>query len=246
MIKKRGSFRKKPIEDITRKNMVWMPYHLIQFNHTYSEKGSIQAHGETALNAMFCGSVRSEGELFALFRPNYSKHKTIRQSPQPEEIVGPTFSIDFEGVLGGFVKKLNEVRDELIGLRSELQRIRTRIRRYGRIVPLIEELRKERELSEKVGSLNAVRNVLVMCLNVNENTRSIEVVGHDVFYYPTLVVALKHKENGTERYVLVDLVESGLISKHLSCDRGLTELCNKNDKCKEALTKSLMSDASRA
>jgi len=249
IIKKKGFFRKKFLEDIVRKNMVWMPYYRIQFNYIRSEKGLIQTgRSETTLNAMFCGSVKSERELFILFRPNYLKHKRIDQPPQSEEIVGPTFSTDFDGLLGGFLKRLNEAKDELIELRSELQKIRARIRRspYSRILPIPGDLRKEKELSEKVAKLGAIRNVLSMCLNVNENIGSIEVVGHDIFYYPTLVVTLKHKENGTERYILVDPVGRGLVSKRLSWDRELTELCDKNSMCKEVIARSLTSHALRA
>jgi len=243
MVKKRGSIRKKPLEDITGKKMVWMPYHRIQFDYIGFKKGSIQRSGETALNAMFCGSTKSERELFILFRPNYLKHKKIRHSPQSEEIVGPTVSTDFDDVLGNLLKRLNEVEDELNEPRSELQKIRSRIARYGHIVPMMGDLKKEKELSKKVARLTAIRNVSSMCLNVNENIKSIEVVGHDVFYYPTLVVTLKHKENGTERYILVNLVESGLISKHLNCDRGFIELCDKNSACKEIIARSLASHA---
>jgi hypothetical protein len=172
MIEKRGFFRKKPLEDIIRENMVWMPYHRIQFNYSRSERGLIQRYGETgrgetALNAMFCGSVKSEREVFMLFRPNYLKYKVMRHSPQSEEVVGPTFYTDFDGVLGGFLKRLNEVKDELHELRSELHKSRVRIRRYSWIVPVMWDLKKERTLSEKVAKLSAIKNTLSMCLNVN-------------------------------------------------------------------------------
>lgn len=242
---KRGSFRKKPSEDIIRKNMIWMPYHKIQYDYTSSKKGSIQKSGETALNAMFCESVKNERELFTLFRPNYLAHKKIEHCPQSEEIIGQTVSTDFDRILGNILKKFNEVEDELNELRSELQKTRSRIRRYGHIMPMLGTLKKERELSEKVARLTALRDVSSMCLNVNEDIRSIEVVDHDVFYYPNLVVTVKHKENGTERYILVNLVESGLINKRVSCDRELTELCNKNSECREIIDRSLTSHVLR-
>ena len=245
MIEKRGFFRKKPLEDIIRENMVWMPYHRIQFNYSRSERGLIQRYGETgrgetALNAMFCGSVKSERELFMLFRPNYLKYKVMRHSPQSEEVVGPTFYTDFDGVLGGFLKRLNEVEDELHELRSELSKIRVRISRYSVILPVKNLSDKEKKLSEKVARLDATKNILSMCLNINEDVRSIKVLGHNVFYYPTLVVTLKHKENRVERYFIVNLVESGLIRKHLSYDKGLTELCNKNSTCREVIASAVM------
>lgn len=245
MMKKTGLFRKKPLEDIIRKSMVWMPYYRIQFNYRRSEKNLIQRYGETgrsetALNAMFCGCVKSEKELFMLFRPNYLKHKKIKHSPQAEEIVGSTAYTDFEEVLEGFLKRLNEVKDEINEFRSELNKIRARLGRYSKIWPMKDLSDKEKKLSEKVARFEALRNVLGMCLNINEDVRSIEVLGHDVFYYPTLVVTLKHKENGTERYFIVNLVESGLIRKHLSYDKGLMELCNKNSACREAIASAVM------
>jgi len=245
MMKKRGLFRKKPLEDIIRKSMVWMPYYRIQFNYRRSEKDLIQMCGETgrsetALNAMFCGCVKSEKELFTLFRPNYLKHKIIRQSPQSEEIVGSTVYTDFEEVLKSSLKRLNEVKDELNEFRSELSKIRARISRYSKIFPVKDLIDKEKKLSEKVARLDAVKNILSMCLNINEDARSIKVLGHNVFYYPTLVVTLKHKENGTERYFIVNLVEGGLIRKHLSYDKGLMELCNKNSACIKVIASAVM------
>jgi len=202
----------------------------------YGETG----RSETALNAMFCGCVKSEKELFTLFRPNYLKHKIIRHSPQSEEIVGSTAYTDFEEVLGGFLKRLNEVKDEINEFRPELNKIRARLSRYSKIWPMKDLSDKEKKLSEKVARLEALRNVLNMCLNINEDVRSIEVLGHDVFYYPTLVVTLKHKENRAERYFIMNLVESGLIRKHLRYDKGLTELCNKNSACREVIASANM------
>jgi hypothetical protein len=241
-IKKTGLFRKKPLEDIIRKSMTWMPYYRIRFNYGRSEKNLIQRYGETGqsetvLNAMFCGCVKSEKELFTLFRPNYLKHKKVNRSPQSEEIVGSTTHTDFERVLENLLKHLNEVKDELNEFRPELSKIRSRISRYSKIFPMKDLLDKEKKLSEKVAKLEALKNILNMCLNVNKDVRSIEVGGHDVFYYPTLVVTLKHKENRTERYFIVNLVESGAVRKHLSYDKGLTELCNKNSGCKEIIVR---------
>ncbi len=241
MVEKRGFLRKKPLDDITHENMVWMPYHRIQFNYTRSEGGLIQRYGETALNAMFCGCVKSEREFFMLFRPNYLKYEIVSHSSRSEEIVGPVFYADFDGVLGGFVKRLIEVEDELSEVRSELQKSRVRIRRYSWLIPATWDLKKERTLSEKVAKLAAAKNTLSMCLNMNENIGSIEVTDSNIFYYPTLVVTLESKETGTKRYLIVNLVESGLVGKSLSCDRGLTELCDKNSECREIIARSIRS-----
>ncbi|NIO38401.1 hypothetical protein GTO27_11985 [Candidatus Bathyarchaeota archaeon] len=104
------------------------------------------------------------------------------------------------------------------------------------LVPLLGQLKQnEEELSEKVVRLNAMKSILGMCLNVNDSLNLIKVSSHSVFYYPTLIVKLKHKENKAERYLVINLVRSGLIKKHLSCDNRLTELCNGNKVCKEML-----------
>jgi hypothetical protein len=248
VIEKRGFFRKKPLEDVIGEHMVWMPYHRIQFDYRRSERDLIQRYGETgrgetALNGMFCGCAKSERELFMLFRPNYLKYKVISHSPQSEEIVGPIFHTNFDGVLGDFAKRLNEVKNELHELRSELSKTRVRALRYSWILPAMWDLKKERTLSEKVAKLSATKNTLSMCLNVNDNIDSIKVTGYNVFYYSTLVVTLKNKENGTERYLVVNFADSVLTGKHLSCDRGLTELCDNNSECKEIIARSIASRA---
>jgi len=241
MIEKKGFFRKKPLEDIIRKTMLWMPYYRIQFNYSHSEKDPIQKHGETALNAMFCGCVKNEKELFILFKPNYLKYKKISYLPQPEEIVGSTTPTNFDKTFRDLLKRRNEAKDEANEFRSELNKIRTRIRRQSIILPIGKDLTdKEKKLSEKVAKLDAVRNLIGICLNINDDAKSIEVSAHNVFYYPTLVIALKHKENGAERYLIANLVESGLIRKNLNYDKGLTELCNKNNACRKLIASAII------
>lgn len=245
-IGKSSLFRKKTLENVICEKMVWMPYHQIQFDYKRSQRDSIQRYGETgrgqtALNAMFCGCAKSERELFMLFRPNYLKYKVIKHSPRPEEIVGPIFHMDFGRVLGGFVKTLNEVEDELAELRSELQKSRLRLRRYRIIMPAIWGLKDERKLSEKLAKLSAAKNTLSMCLNVNEAMKSIEITDNSIFHYPTLVATLKNKADEVERYLIMNLADSGLTGKHLSYDKGLTKLCDKNTGCKEIIAKSITS-----
>ena len=227
-------------------NMVWMPYHRIRFEYTRSEKGLIRRYGETgqgetALNAMFCECVESERELFVLFRPNYLKYKVMKYSPQLEEVVGPTFHTDFDELLGGFARRLNEIKAELIVLRSELKKSRMRVRRYSWIIPATSDLKKERELSEKVAKLDATKYTLNMCLNVNESINSIKVMDSDIFYYPILVVTLRNKENGTQRYVVVNLAENESAGEYSSFDRALTALGDKNSECKGIIARSIVS-----
>ncbi len=220
------------------KGMLWMPYYRIHFDYRQSGEGTrrynIAGRGETALNAMFCGSAKNEKEIVSLFRPNYLRHETIKHFPQSEEIVGSTVGLDFDGFLNGLLKRLHEVEDELYKLRSTLSKKRVRLRRYSMIVPLLRHQKQnEEKLSEKVAGLTATKSILSMCLNANEPPDSIKVTSHNVFYFPTLLVKLVHKEDRTERYLIINLVRSGPIGSHLSCDKGLTRLCNRNNMCKE-------------
>jgi len=245
-IGKSSLFRKKTLENVIGKNMVWMPYHKIQFDYKRSQRDSIQRYGETgqgetAFNAMFCGCVKSERELFVLFRPNYLKHEVTRHSPQSGEIVGPTSNADFDGVLGGLLKRLNEIRDELNEVRSELRKSRVQTSRFRMIMPVMWDLKKERTLSEKVARLSATKIALSMCLNVKEAINSIEITGNSIFHYPTLVATLKNKADEVETYLIINLADSGLTGKHLSYDTGLTKLCDKNTGCKEIIAKSITS-----
>jgi len=247
MTQKRGLLRKKPVENVIHKGMIWMPYFRVQYTYTRHGKGLIRTYGkagrgETALNAMLCGSVKGDRDFFMLFRPNYLKRKIVRYLPQSGEIVGPTVRTDFDEVLKRLLERLNKVKDELYELRSALSKSRVRMRRYSIFAPLMGHLKQnEEKLSEKAARLHATKIFLSFCLNVNDNLDSIKVAGHSIFYYPTFVVTFKHKENGSERYLIINLVKSGLISKHLSCDKGLTELCNRNNMCKEVIARALTS-----
>ncbi len=233
-----------------KKGMIWMPYYKVQFSYMRSGKVSIAparmhgktGRGKTALNAMFCGSVNSEDDIFMLFRPNYLKLKVTKRSPQSKETLGPIAHADFDEVFKGLLGRFNRVNDELHKLRSALSKSRLRLRRYSMIAPVLGGIKQnEGKLSEKVARLQATKSILSFCLNVNDSPNSIKVTGHSVFYYPTFVVGFKHKEDGSERYLIINLVKSGLISKHLSCDEGLAGLCNRNDMCKEILAKVLTS-----
>jgi len=245
--KKRGLFRKGFLKDITLEGMVWMPYHRIQYAYTRSREDLSRSYGETgrgetALNAMFCGCAGSESDLAMLFRPNYLKYEMIKYSPQSDEIVGPTFNVDLDGVLSRVLKRLNEVKEEFHELRSTLNKDYVRIRRYSIILPVRGKLKGTEELSEKIGKLNALRNIFSMCLNLREDAEAIEVLRNGIFYYPTLVAALRQKEHEeAERFLIIDLVKRGRISKALNLEVVLTKLCNKNGACREVLAQSVSS-----
>lgn len=238
--KKRGH-----LKGITLKRMVWMPYHRIQFAYSRSREDLIRSYGETgqgetALNAMLCGCARSESDLAMLFRPNYLEYEMVTYSPQSDEIVGPAFDVDFDAVLSRVLKRLNEVRKEFHELRSTLNKDYVRIRRYSIILPMRGKLKEAEELSGKIGKLNTLKNVLSMCLNLREDAEAIEVLSHSIFYYPTLVAALEQKahEEG-ERFLIIDLVKRGRISKALNLEVVLTKLCSKNGACRGVLAKSV-------
>ena len=110
------------------------------------------------------------------------------------------------------------------------------------ILPVRGELKGTGGLSEKIGKLNAVKSIFSMCLNFGEDAESIEVLSNSIFYYPTLVAALRQKEHEeAERFLIIDLVKRGLISKTLNLEDVLTRLCNKNGACREVLAKSITS-----
>ena len=228
------------------KGILWMPYYRIHYDYGQSGEGigryKFAGRGDTVLNAMLCGSAKSEKDIVSLFRPNYLKHKRIKHFPQPEEIVGPTVDVDFDEVLDGLLKHLNRVEDELHELRSALTKKRVRLRRYSMIVPLLQHQKQdEKKLSEKVAELTAVKSILRMCLNVNDKLDAIKVTSHNVFYFPTYLVKLVHKEDRTERYLIINLVKSSSTSRNLNCDMGLTELCNRNRMCKNIIARALTS-----
>ena len=242
---KRGPFGKELLEDIVLKGMVWMPYHRIQYAYTRSREDLARSYGktgrgETALNAMFCGVVKNESDVVMLFRPNNLQYRIRNHLPQSEEIVGSVFYADFDKILRELLKRLNHVKKELYELRSALSKSRLRTRRYSMVLPMMGHLKRdEEELSKRVARLNATKNLLSLCLNVDDDMDSIKIMSQSLFYYPNLVVELEHRENGTERYLFINLVERGLIGNHLSCDQGLMELCNSNSMCKEVIASAL-------
>ncbi len=245
MVKKKGLIRKRSLEDVVRRGMMWMPYYRVRYRYRRLRDEGVRrfgktGHGETALNAMFCAAAKDEDDLLMLFRPNHLKHETIEHLPQPEEIVGPTFRVDVGEVLNGLAKRLDRSNTELQEVASAMSKSRIRTRRRSMIFPLFgESKRKEGELSRKVAGLRATSNLVSICLNANEDIGSVTVTDHEVFYYPNLVVKLIHERDGREKYLIINLVKSGVVRKRLGCDRGLMRLCNSNSACKEVLATAL-------
>lgn len=236
MLKRKTLFGK-PLKYIAGKRTVWMPYYRIRMEYWRSKEGSKGKIGgkvpaETALNAMFCGCANSESELLMIFRPNYLRHEVVPVTPVGDEVVGPVFKVDLEGVISGLVKKQNEVQDELSKLRSTLTKKYVRKRRYQMLLPM-GNLREEKGLSAKIASLDALKNTINLCLNIDEDVEAIEVSGDDTFYYPTAVFLLKNRENENQRFLIVNLVKTGGILQRLNCDVLLTQLCNNNDECRK-------------
>jgi hypothetical protein len=241
MVKKKGFVRKRSLEDVVRRGMMWMPYYRVRYRYRRARDEGVRRFGktgraETALNAMFCAAVKDEDDLLMLFRPNHLRHETIERLPQPDEIVGPTFHVDFGEVLNGLANRLDRSNSKLQEMASALSKSRIRTRRRSMIFPLIgEPKRKEGELSRTVAELRAASNLVSICLNVKGDVGAVRVTDHEVFYYPNLVVKLIHKRDEREKYLIINLVKSGVVRKRLGCDRGLMRLCNSNSACKEVL-----------
>ena len=225
----------KPLEYVAAKATVWMPYYKIRMEYWRSREEPIgktdeKVPAETALNAMFCGCVNGESELLMIFRPNYLRHEAVTIVPSADEFVGPASRVDFEGILSGLVKKVNEVESELSRLRSTLSKNYARKRRFSMLLPM-GNLREEKDLSERIAKLDALRNTIRMCLNISEEAGAIEVLDYDTFYYPVSVFLLKHRENGNQRFLIVNLVKAEAMLPRPSYDISLTRLCNKNNEC---------------
>jgi hypothetical protein len=228
----------KPLEHVVSKCNLWMPYYRIKMEYLPSGKEPTGKLGEkvpaeTACNAMFYGCVNDESELLMIFRPNYLRHKAVSLTPVAGEVVGSASGaeVDLEGILSGLVKKGKEVDEKLSGLRSTLSKKYVRKRRFSMLLPM-GNLREEKELSEKIARLDALRNTINLCLNIHEEVEHIRVLDYDTFHYPTAVFSLEHQENGTLRFLIVNLVKTGEILARLNCDILLTKLCNSNDACK--------------
>jgi hypothetical protein len=232
------------IENIASKHLVWMPYYRVEFEYRRSEKEVAQQFGETArsetaINAMFCRCAQSHDDSLLLFRPNYLKHSTIAYSPKSGEVTGEPSEIDLDAFLSGFLKRLNEVENELHELKTKSNKRYARIRTYSRILPMIGELKNAEKLSGKTASLVALKNISRLCLNLSEGAGSIRVISSSTFHYPTVAVVLKPREPEAERCLVINLVKSGSVREHLNLDAALTKLCNQNNECRKSLVAQL-------
>jgi hypothetical protein len=238
-ILKREARLGKPLEYVAGKGTLWMPYYRIRMEYWHSGKEPAMKLGrkvpaETALNAMFCASVNDESELLMIFRPNYLRHETVALTPTTGEVVGSASEagVDFEGILSGLVKKKKEVEYELSRQRSTLSKNYVRKRRFSMLLPM-STLKEEKELSEKIAKLEALKNTISLCLNINEEVEGLRVLHHDIFHYPTSVFSLKNREKETQRFLIVNLVKAGAILPRPNCDILLTRLCERNETCKK-------------
>jgi hypothetical protein len=227
----------KPLEHVAGKATLWMPYYKIRMEYWRFGKEPKGKTGEgvlaeTALNAMFCGCVGGESELLMIFRPNYLRHEALSIAPAGGEAVGPVSRVDLEGVLSGLVNRLNEVQDELAGLRSTLSKNYVRKRRFSMLLPT-GNLKEEKNLSEKIARLDALKNIINLCLNIDEEAGAVEFLDYETFYYPTSVFLLKNRENENQRFLIVNLAKAGGILQRPNVDILLTRLCNSNDECRK-------------
>jgi len=233
-----------PSERGASKSLVWMPYYRVQFEYRRSEKELVQklgetARSETAINAMFCGCAQSQDDFFMLFRPNYLKYSMIAHSPRLGEVIGHTFRMDLDAFLTSLLKRLNEAKKELRELKTTSNRSYAHIRRYSRILPMAGELKEAEKAYGKTAKLDALTNILRLCLNLFEEAESIKAISNSTFYYPTAVVASEPRGPETVQFLIVNLVKSGSIRRCLNLDNALTQLCNSNDACKEVLSRTI-------
>ena len=231
---------------VESKSMVWMPYYRIGFEYRRSEEELIRklgetAQSETAINAMFCRFARSDNDLSMLFRPNYLKQEMKTCNPQPDEIIGPVFQVDLAAVLPNFLARLNKVKDELNSVRSEFTKRYLQTRKYSMLFPIIGKSKEMERQSKKVAELSAQTHLMNLCLNLTESAASMKILCNSVFYYPTLVISIGSAKSVAKRFLIINLVEKGLIRKNYSSDKVLTEFCNRNEECKEELAKLLSS-----
>lgn len=246
----RKAFSREPLEFVASNSVVWMPYYRIESEYKRARKDLVEKFGDsllskTALNAMLCTCAKGESELLMLFRPNFLKYELVNISPKLGEAVGSAFSIDLDRVFSDLVTKLSEVEEELSKLRSGLNKSYVRKRRYSMILPMAGNLKQEAAVSRKIAELSALRNVIHLCLNLDQDVRSVRILKQDVFYYPTSVFVLKHRENDRQRFVILNLVKAGSMLKRLNCDVGLAQLCKKNDECAKTVAETV-ADASSA
>jgi hypothetical protein len=220
-----------------------MPYYKIGFKYTRSEEEPIKksgetAQGETALNAMFC-QFADENDFSILFRPNYLKKEINTCNMQQDEIIGPVSRIDLDGVLSGFLARLNKVRQELQTVRSELTKEYVQTRRYSMILPTMGRSKEIDKQSKKMAQLSASEHLMSLCLNLTESAASIKTLDSSIFYYPTMVISLVTPNLEEQRFLIINLVKEGAIHKGYSRDDVLTKFCNRNAACKEELSKLL-------
>lgn len=236
MLERRTLFGK-PLEYIAGKRTVWMPYYRMRMEYWRSvdepiERISERVLAETALNAMFCGCVSIESELLMIFRPNYLRYEAAPIVPATDEVVGSASIVDFERALLGLVRKLNEVQDELSELRSTLNKNYVRKRRFQMLLPM-GNLKEEKDLSEKIAKLDALKNTIRMCLNIDEKVGGIRLLDCETFYYPTSVFLLKNRESQDQRFLIVNLAKADGILQRPNVDILLTRLCNSNYECRK-------------
>jgi hypothetical protein len=206
---------------------VWMPYHRIWIACSYIDE-SREETVATALNAMFCASARTERELLQLFRPKHLDKPLEEIVTGPDEIVLPYPSADLNKILDKLIKTRTEARDRLSQIETELVKTYRRMQwRYLLLPTSTGTLEREGKASAKFAELQSTSLAVDICLNLTTELLPRKVERLDVFYAPMAVVLLK-RDDGTGRYVLIDLTTGKV-------DDALTNLCELNDDFKSRL-----------
>jgi hypothetical protein len=216
---------------------VWMPYHRIWISCTRIDAQS-PVRVVTALNAFFCPLARTERELLQLFRPRHLKHPLGEIVTESTDIICPRPEVDLNAILENLVKIRADARHQISQIEPELVKEYRKIQRWHLLLPMsTRSLEHEGQTSAKLAELKSRSLAVDICLDLTETLVPQNVVEHDIFYIPMAVVQFRQRENGSARYVLIDLATRKL-------DGALTDLCKLNEEFAARLGLALRSQTS--
>ncbi len=216
---------------------VWMPYHRIWISCTQIDAQN-PVRVVTALNAFFCPLARTERELLQLFRPRHLKYPLGEIAAEPADVICPHPEVDLSAILENLAKIRAEARHQMSPIESELVKGYRKMQWQHLFLPIsTRSLEREGQASVKLAELQSRSLAVDICLNLTESLVPQNVAEHDIFYIPMAVVQFKRMENGSGRYVLIDLVTG-------KCDAALTDLCGQNEEFNSRLGLALRSQRS--
>lgn len=237
-----GVIRKKSLEKIKSRKIVWMPYYHILYDYysVNNAEGTEARSAETAMNAMYCDEAAAAGLEFRFFRPNYLNFNRSKYLPKDEDILGPILDIDLQETLNELVRALKKKEDNYSKKSRELIDLQKGVCRRFLLPTTGPEKKKSSQLSEKVAQSRAMEVALRMSLNIGEEKiTSPKLKEHNIFYFPTLITALEHKTDESKRYLIFNLADKSSKSRSPKLDEVLSGACNKNKKFRK-ITRDLL------